>query len=159
MIWYRPTLFFSLSVRILVAPGFCLPEIQSFTILSTCCKNNSHTFFILRRDTHWLAVFSRWCCRNLGKKLQHNFQLQSSKQGKIRCTKAISNRHDYNYPCRQCYDLNSHKNIFGAIWHFSTGRSIQRCKIKTSGRNFKLRNMRTFRIKANCCRRKMKTAT
>ena len=78
-----------------------------------------------------------------------NIQLQSSKQRKIRCRKAVSNRHDFNYPCRRCYNLNSYKNIFGAIWHFNTVRSMKRCKIKTTGRNFKLRNMITL-IKANC---------
>ena len=144
MIWYRPTFFFSLSVRILVALGFCLREIQSFTILSTWCKNNSDTFFILRRDTHWLSVFLRWCCRNKAQKLQHYLQLKSSKHRKIRCTKAISHRHDQNYPCRRCYNLNYLKNIFGAIWHFNTGRSIQRWKIKTSGRYLQITEYENF---------------
>ena len=135
MIWYRPTFLFNLSVHIVVAPGFCLPEILSFTILSAKCKNNSHTF-ILRRDTHWQAVFSRWCCYKLGKRLQHvytNLQLQQSKQ-KISEAQEQSLSHFHNYPCHQNYYF---KNL-DAIWHFITRRSMKQCMIKTRETEFQI---------------------
>ena len=133
MIWYRLTFFFSLSVRILVARDFCLPDL-------ICIVHK-----ILRRDTHWHAMFSRWCCRNLGQKQDrqclHKPPVAVLKTESIRSTKTNSNWrwHVYNCPCPQCYDLNSHRNILTRYAISISEEVWSDVKIKTRKRNFKFR--------------------
>ena len=133
MIWYWPTFFFSLSVRILVAPGFCLPEIQSFS--QSYLRSAKIIPTLLLIDTHCsrdgvVVTLNR-------EKLQHvyiNLQLQSSKQkisGQQKPSLTVVNTSTIISlsPILGLW-FNFQQKHLGAIWYFNTGRSISDVKLK-----------------------------
>ena len=140
MIWYWPTFFFSLSVRILVAPGFCLPEIQSFS------QSYPRSAKIIPTFSSFYAgiLIDTPCCLTLNReKLQHvyiNLQLQSSKQkisGQQKPSLTVVNTSTIISlsPILGLW-FNFQQKHLGAIWHFNTGRNMKRCKIKNHETDF-----------------------
>ena len=153
----------------MICINFCLSDlIKAYFSLQSFCSHSGRTLFLPSRNPIIITtlsfnagIFIDIPCShdgvvvNLGKSF-----IMSTQTENIRSTKTISNgrRNVYKYPCRQCYDLNSQGKIL-VRYGISIPKVVWRdVKLKTTRRNLNLRNMRTFGIKANYCRRKMKTA-